>query len=159
MIKIPADKTTSQYNAGTKITANKSNMMVFLLPWILFWTVTSFKAEQGAMLSIAASTSRPLLWLNFRSTIYECLTNVCVISLSPGILLGGDAIVILIASYYLFGLKWFVSGLLIIPLNPHYSMNQNNDDKALQNPLLVKTNRNLSRYWSVLYPIMPVRTF
>ncbi len=138
---------------------SKSNMLIFLLPWILFWTVTSFNEQWGVMTSIAFCALIPLLWLKFKSTIYERLTIACISGLSLSLLLGADQTILWPLSYLLFGLLWFVSGFQKIPLSAYYSMNDYNGEKALQNPLFMKTNRILSLGWGVLYLVISVWSF
>lgn len=54
---------------------------------------------------------------------------------------------------------WSVSCLGKIPLTAHYSMNDYGGDRALQNPLFVKTNRILTLLWGILYLLTPVWTY
>ena len=62
-------------------------------------------------------------------------------------------------AYLAFGVMWTVSCFVKIPLTAHYSMNAYDGEKALENPLFMKTNRILTLMWGILYLLTPIWTY
>lgn len=143
--------------SGTKV--KKTNMLLLLLPWTITWSLLSVDAKWGSVAGIAVCALIPLLWQKFKNTVYESLTILCVTGVSLGVLLGAPVTLMLPLSYLLFGLMWFVSVFVKIPLTANYSMNDYNGERALQNPLFIRTNRILTACWGVLYLITPIWTY
>ena len=54
---------------------------------------------------------------------------------------------------------WTATCFCRLPLTAHYSMNAYEGEKALSNPLFLKTNRILTLLWGVLYLITPLWTY
>ncbi len=141
------------------IPQKSSNMLLLLLPWIVFWTVPAIHASLGSGISIGVTACIPLLWLKFRPVIYEQLSIPGVIFLSLAVLLGGDTRIAVPASYLAFGLLWTLGAFPAIPLTAHYSSSSYGGARASENPLFIKTNRILTAAWGGLYLIMPLWTY
>lgn len=142
-------------SAGTR----KSNMFCMLLPWIAFWIGAPVHALYGSMAAIAVSALVPLLFFRNRRTVYDAISCAAVTAFSILLLLFENKQLLVPLSYLAFGLMWLGSCLTRIPLTAHYSMNNYNGEKALENPLFMQTNRILTALWGVLYVVTAVWTF
>ena len=137
----------------------KSNMLVMLFPWIVFWVAVSIESYVGALISVAACGILNVIFFRNRKTVYDVISYAAVIILSVLVLWLGNVSVILPVSYLLFGLMWSVSCITKIPLTAHYSMNDYGEDKAFENPLFVRTNLILTLAWGILYIATSIWTF
>lgn len=137
----------------------KTNMMILLLPWIVFWVATSINRYTGSFISILSCALISLLFYKNKKTIYDIISNTFIIILSIMTLLGYDVNIVLPISYLGFGLMWSISCLNKIPLTAYYSANDYNGKKAFDNPLFIKTNRILTFMWGILYLLTSVITF
>ncbi|MCL1814193.1 MAG: hypothetical protein FWG29_11830, partial [Treponema sp.] len=79
--------------------------------------------------------------------------------ISLAALLGVNPRIILSASYGIFGLMWFAGAFTKTPLTAYYSAANYGGEKAMDNPLFMRTNRILTAAWGVLYLITPVWTY
>ena len=137
----------------------KTNMALMLLPWIAIWISLSIDSFWGGVAGIAVCAVLPFAFLKWRATIFEYLsiffvTAICLLSM-----LKVPVLILLPASYLLFGLMWTVTAFLKIPLSAYYSMNEYGAEEALRNPLFMRTNRILTACWGVLYLVTPVWTY
>lgn len=137
----------------------KSNMLCMLLPWIAFWIGAPIHALYGSVAAIAVSVLVPLLFFRNRRTVYDAISCAAVTAFSILLLLFENKQLLVPLSYLAFGLMWLGSCLTKIPLTAHYSMNDYNGEKALENPLFVRTNLILTVLWGVLYVATSVWTF
>ncbi|MBQ9854128.1 MAG: flavodoxin family protein [Bacilli bacterium] len=137
----------------------KTNMMILLLPWIVFWIATSINGYNGSFISIASCALISLLFYKNKKTIYDVISNTAIIIFSVITLLEYDINILLPISYLVFGLMWLISCLNRIPLTAYYSANDYNGEKAFDNPLFIKTNRILTFMWGILYVLTSVMTF
>ncbi|MDR1021586.1 MAG: flavodoxin family protein [Synergistaceae bacterium] len=133
----------------------KTNMAVLLTPWMTIWAGFAAGPAIGGALGIMAAAVVPLAWLAFKPTIFERASVPIVAVLSLLALIGADMRIIVLASYGMFGLMWSVTAFAKVPLTAHYSLNRHGGDKALLNPLFIRTNRILTACWGVLYLLMP----
>ncbi|MEF2830938.1 MAG: hypothetical protein U0N58_09370, partial [Senegalimassilia anaerobia] len=78
---------------------------------------------------------------------------------SVALLAGAPPILVIPASYLLFGLMWTLSCFAKVPLTAHYSKNSYNGDAALRNPIFMRTNRILTAAWGILYLVTPIWTY
>ncbi len=62
-------------------------------------------------------------------------------------------------AYLAFGIMWTATCFVKIPLTAHYSMNDYDGERALSNPIFIKTNRLLTLAWGVLYLITLIWTY
>lgn len=137
----------------------KSNMLVLLLPWIVFWVAVSIESYAGALISVSGCAAASIIFFRNRKTPYDVISHSAVMILSVLVLWSGNSSVILPVSYLIFGLMWFISCFTKIPLTAHYSMNEYGKDKALENPLFLRTNLILTLAWGILYIATSIWTF
>ena len=152
------DSNNTSVNNEKKINA-KTNMIILLLPWIVFWVATSINSYIGSFISILTCTLTSLLFFKSKKTIYDSISNTNVIIFSIMVLLGYNANLLLPISYFGFGAMWSISCLNKIPLTAYYSANNYNGEKAFKNPLFIKTNRILTFMWGILYVLTSIITF
>lgn len=141
------------------IPPKETNMSILLLPWIVFWVAVAIDGYIGSLLSIAACVLIPLLFYQNKKTVYDLTTGVLVTGLSMGVLLGAPERIVVPLSYLAFGIMWTVTCFCKIPLTAHYSMNNYNGERALKNPLFLKTNKILTLTWGILYLLTPIWTY
>lgn len=139
--------------------SHTTNMNILLIPWIAFWVAAPIDGQIGALISIAACIAMPLFFFHNKKTVYDALTGVLVTGLSFLLLLNIQPRLVLPLSYLCFGILWAVSCLLRIPLTAYYSLNGYGGEKALDNPLFMRTNRILTLLWGILYLITPIWTW
>ena len=137
----------------------KTNMLLLLIPWIVFWIAASINSFWGSLISMAACVLPPVLMHRTKATAYDKISALAVGACSIALLAGASPVVVIPASYALFGLMWSVSCFLKAPLTAHYSKNSYNGDEALRNPIFMKTNRILTAAWGVLYLVTPIWTY
>ncbi len=137
----------------------KANMLLLLAPWIVNWTAIAINPIVGGVAGIAAVVLIPLLWIRFRTVVYEQISIPVIAALSLAVLLGADARIIVPASYLIFGLMWFIGAFPKIPLTAHYSAEDYGGEKACTNPLFISTNRILTAAWGALYLATPIWTY
>ncbi len=136
-----------------------TNMNILLFPWIVYWVFAAIDPFFGALISIAGCAVVPVLYFRNKKTIYDQLSGVFVTGFAIALLLGISQRILVPLSYFAFGLMWTVSCFLKVPLTAHYSMNDYNGEKALKNPLFIKTNWILTLCWGVLYLFTPSWTY
>ncbi len=149
---------TATKSANIK-TQNKTNMRIFLAPWIVIWTVMAINPTAGAAAGIAIAAIVPLLWLAFRPVVYEQISIPIVVGLSLAVIFGTDTRMIVSSSYLIFGLMWIIGAFTNIPLTAHYSAAHYGGEDAFSNPIFMKTNRILTAAWGGLYLITPIWTY
>lgn len=128
----------------------KTNMLLLLIPWIVFWVAASIDSFWGSLLSMAICVLLPVLMCRTKATRYDQISNLGVGACSIALLAGASPILVIPASYFLFGLIWTVSCFTNVPLTAHYSKNSYNGDAALRNPIFMRTNRILTAAWGIL---------
>ena len=137
----------------------KTNMMLLLIPWIVFWVAASIDSFWGSLVSMAVCVLLPVLMHRTKVTLYDQISALGVGACSVALLAGAPPILVIPASYLLFGLIWTLSCFTKVPLTAHYSKNSYNGDAALRNPIFMRTNRILTAAWGILYLITPVWTY
>lgn len=137
----------------------KTNMMLLLVPWIVFWIAAAIDGFWGSLASVAICVLLPVLAHHTKATLYDRLSGAGVGACCIALLAGVSPILVIPASYFLFGLMWTVSCFMTVPLTAHYSKNSYNGDAALRNPIFIKTNRILTAAWGILYLITPTWTY
>lgn len=137
----------------------KTNMLLLLIPWIVFWVAASIDSFWGSLLSMAICVLLPVLMCRTKVTRYDQISNLGVSACSIALLAGASPILVIPASYFLFGLIWTVSCFTNVPLTAHYSKNSYNGDAALRNPIFIQTNRILTAAWGILYLVTPIWTY
>lgn len=145
--------------AAKPVRQKKSNMWLMLSAWMTIWIFLSIDSFWGAIAGIAVSAAIPLLFIFFAPTVFEYISIFAVTALGVLSIIFGRTDIILPVSYALFGVMWTVTSFIKLPLTAHYSKNGYGGDKALKNPLFIKTNRILTLAWGILYLITPVWTY
>lgn len=137
----------------------KTSMLLLLIPWIVFWVAASIDSFWGSLLSMAICVLLPVLMCRTKATRYDKISSLGVGACSIALLAGASPILVIPASYFLFGLIWIVSCFAKVPLTAHYSKNSYNGDAALRNPIFMRTNRILTAAWGILYLVTPIWTY
>ena len=137
---------------GKSASDSKTNMLLLLIPWIVFWVVASIDGFWGSLVSVAVCVLLPVLMHRTKATLYDQISGLGVGACSVALLAGASPIVVVPVSYLLFGLMWTVSCFLKVPLTAHYSKNSYNGEAALRNPIFMKTNRILTAAWGGALP-------
>ena len=146
-------------NSAPNTTEKPTNMIIMLLPWIVFWVATSISSFTGSLISMIACAGVSLLFYKNKKTIYDIISSTAVITFSVMVIYLNNANIILPISYLCFGLMWVISCFTKIPLTAHYSANDYNGEKAFNNPLFMKTNQILTMMWGVLYVFTAIMTY
>lgn len=137
----------------------KTNMMLLLIPWIVFWVAASIDSFWGSLVSMAVCVLLPVLMHRTKVTLYDQISALGVGACSVALLAGAPPLLMIPASYLLFGLIWTLSCFTKVPLTAHYSKNSYNGDAALRNPIFMRTNRILTAAWGILYLVTPIWTY
>lgn len=144
---------------GIHMPVNETNMNIMLIPWIIFWVTVAIQDYVGSLISIGVSILIPLIFYKNKKTFYDTLTGVLVTGFSIINILGVSTGITMPLSYLAFGAMWTVTCFGKIPLTAHYSMNQYGNEKALENPMFIKTNRILTFMWGILYVLTSIWTY
>ena len=144
---------------GKSASEPKTNMLLLLIPWIVFWVVASIDGFWGSLISVTVCVLLPVLMHRTKATLYDQISGLGVGACSVALLAGASPNLVIPASYLLFGLMWTVSCFLKVPLTAHYSKNSYNGEAALRNPIFMRTNRILTAAWGVLYLVTPIWTY
>ena len=144
---------------GKSTSEPKTNMLLLLIPWIVFWVVASIDGLWGSLISVTVCVLLPVLMHRTKATLYDQISGLGVGACSVVLLAGASPILVVPLSYLLFGLMWTVSCFLKVPLTAHYSKNSYNGEAALRNPIFMRTNRILTAAWGVLYLVTPIWTY
>ena len=144
---------------GKSASEPKTNMLLLLIPWIVFWVVASIDGFWGSLVSVAVCVLLPVLMHRTKATLYDQISGLGVGVCSVALLAGASPILVIPVSYLLFGLMWTVSCFLKVPLTAHYSKNSYNGETALRNPIFMRTNRILTAAWGALYLVTPIWTY
>lgn len=144
---------------GKSASEPKTNMLLLLIPWIVFWVVASIDGFWGSLISVTVCVLLPVLMHRAKATLYDQISGLGVGACSVALLAGASPILVIPVSYLLFGLMWTVSCFLKVPLTAHYSKNSYNGEAALRNPIFMRTNRILTAAWGVLYLVTPIWTY
>lgn len=140
-------------------TYKKTNMALLLLPWFPIWIAMSMNQRVGGILGISACALIPFAYLKWKPTVFEYISTLTVTWISLLSLFSYSAAMLVPSSYFAFGLMWTTTVFLRVPLTAYYSMHDYDGEKALENPLFIKTNRILTACWGVLYLITPIWTY
>ena len=145
--------------AGANASEPKTNMLLLLIPWIVFWVAAAIDGFWGSLISIAVCVLLPVLMQRTKATVYDQISALAVGVCSIALLAGASSTLIISASYFLFGALWTATCFFKVPLTAHYSKNSYNGEAALRNPIFMRTNRILTAAWGVLYLITPIWTY
>ena len=148
--------------SATKTTENnnkKTNMNLLLTPWIIVWVTLSINPLVGGILGVLVCSILPFLYLRYKAVIFEYISIVminifCILSL-----LNFDIKILVSLSYLAFGLIWFATLFLKVPLTAYYSLNEFKGKNPLENRLFIRTNRIITGYFAILYILTPIWTY
>ena len=141
---------TRHRDVATLKSGKKTNMLVFLLPFILFWIVSPFNLFAGSICTLTACGFTLFLRLRFKFCLYDYLGILMAAGIGVLGLTGATARLLLSGSYIIFAMLWGLSCLRQMPLTAFYSINDY-PDYMLHNPLFIKTNRILTFCWFLAY--------
>ena len=144
---------------GTNASEPKTNMLLLLIPWIVFWVAAAIDGFWGSLVSIAVCVLLPVLMRRTKATVYDQVSALAVAACSIALLTDVSSTLIIPSSYFLFGAMWAATCFFKVPLTAHYSKNSYNGEAALRNPIFMRTNRILTAAWGVLYLITPIWTY
>ncbi len=144
---------------GIHMPSKPTTLNILLIPWIVFWAGVSIHSFWGSIAALNACALVPLWFYRNQKTIYDAVSCALVTGLSLAALTGAPIRLMIPLAYLAFGVMWTVSCFFKIPLTAHYSMNDYGGEKALENPLFVKTNRILTFAWGILYLVTPIWTY
>lgn len=137
----------------------KSNMSLMLFPWLSIWFFMAASPAMGGAAGIAASAVLPFAFFKYKATVFECISGFMVSCIGLLALSGFPVSILMPVTYLLFGIMWSTTVFLKIPLTAYYSMYGYGEEKALKNPLFMKTNRILTACWGGLYLVTPIWTY
>lgn len=137
----------------------KSNMTLMLLPWFPLWFTGFYHPAFGGILSIIISAALPFFFFRYLPTRFDVFSGFSAALLGLLVITGFPPLYLMPISYLLFGLMWTVSVFMKTPLTAHYSMYEFGGERALNNPLFMKTNRILTACWGILYLLTPLWTY
>ena len=138
-------------NASQHNHVSRTNMLILLLPWTVFWIGTSINALASSYICILLCAIMPLIFYKNKKTFYDIISGTIILLLSAWNIYSVNLNLILPLSYLSFGLLWTLSCFTKIPLTAHYSANNYNGDEAFHNPIFMKTNKILTLAWGILY--------
>ena len=144
---------STQENSSAAEKVSRTNMLILLLPWTIFWIGTSVNLTLGSYVSVILCSLIPIIFFHNKKTVYDILSSTAILLLSAWTIYSGSLTFVLPISYLLFGLMWSLSCLTRIPLTAHYSANGYNGEEAFLNPIFMKTNKILTLAWGILYII------
>lgn len=131
--------------------STKPNMLSMLLPWILLWIFAPIEENYAYVVSLALIGCLPLIMHKFRLIIWDKLSlSITILLLSLAVMTGKGGL-FAIFGYLIFGSMWLISCLTRECLSASYVKYNYGGEKALKNPLFVKTNVILSAVWGVVY--------
>lgn len=139
-------------------TTAKPSMMTLLLPWISFWIAVSMNPTTGAVLTLTLIALLPLIMRKHTLVLWDQLSMATVALLSALAALSGHGDAATNLGYLLFGLFWLLSCLTGEPLCAAYVKYNYGGERALQNPLFMKTNYILAAAWGTLYVLTALWT-
>lgn len=146
-------------DGGKNASEPKTNMLLLLIPWIVFWIAAAIDSFWGSLISVAVCVLLPVLMHRTKATLYDQISGLGVGACSVALLAGASPALIIPMSYFLFGVMWTATCFAKVPLTAHYSKNNYNGEAALRNPIFMRTNRILTAAWGVLYLITPIWTY
>jgi multimeric flavodoxin WrbA len=129
----------------------KHSLLLYVLPFAVFWTVINVFPEFGAYIAIIAAAAAPLFLRAFAFTIYDTISGFSVIALSVASLHLPPRFV-LAASYGVFAAPWLVSSFCTkMPLSAWYTAKNYGGEAAYNNPLFIRTNKIIDAGWGIVY--------
>lgn len=144
---------------GIHMPSKPTSFHILLIPWIVFWVGASMDPFWGGLAGLAACVLIPLIFYQSQKTVYDVISGGLVTCFSAASLLDVPIRAVVPLAYLAFGVMWTASCFSRTPLTAHYSMNHYDGERALSNPLFIKTNRILTLLWGILYLLTPTWTY
>ena len=130
----------------------KSPRLLFLLlSWMALWIGLSIASPAGVAAALAFILLLPVLTIRFERTVYDTLSSAITALLCGLALFTGKTGLALCLSYPAFGLLWLLSCCTREPLCAAYVKYGYGGDRALSNPIFMRTNYILAAGWGILY--------
>lgn len=130
------------------------SMVTMLIPWIAFWIAVSIDPTVGSVVALAVTMLAPMLMsgvLGHQLVRWDWLSCLAVTALSLLAYFTGAGTTVTTVGYLVFGLMWLLSCHDSEDLCVTYVKYGYGGDKALRNPLFMKTCHVLTLAWGVLY--------
>ena len=137
----------------------KPSMTTMLIPWITFWVAVAINPVVGSLITLGVVAALPLIMGKCKFVIWDRLSMIAVAGLSLFANLSGSGDLPTNLGYLLFGLLWLGSCIVKEPLCSTYVKYDYGSERALRNPLFMKTNYILAAAWGTLYVLTAVWTF
>lgn len=137
----------------------KPSMTTMLIPWITFWIAVAINPVIGSLITLGVVAALPLIMGKCRFVIWDRLSMIAVAGLSVFANISDSGDMPTNLGYLLFGLLWLGSCIVKEPLCSTYVKYDYGAEKALRNPLFMKTNYILAAAWGTLYVLTAVWTF
>lgn len=146
-----------------QIVSNKSKkppiMMTMLLAWGTFWGAISINEQIGPFIVLMVGACLPLIMHKYEITIFDKLSIVATTFVSIFVLLTKNTFLGFNLSYLLFGIMWLGSCFTKEPVCAAYVKYDYNGEKALNNPIFMRTNYIIAAGWGILYIAIAIWTF
>lgn len=140
-------------------TKKKPSMAAMLIAWITFWIAVSMETEIGAVITLTVVAMLPIIMKKHELVIWDYLSVGAVSALSLLAYFTENGNLATNMGYLIFGCFWIFSCFIKNPLSATYVKGNYGGDKALRNPIFIKTNYILSAAWGVLYILTAIWTF
>jgi len=150
---------TNSGSSGAKNAPDKRTMLLFLVPFIAFWTAVPLFPDFGAYIALALTSAMPLFYAKYKPTFYDALSVFCVVIFCIGVFLQFSLPFVVTLSYVVFGLFWLGSLFTRVPLCAWYSSKDWGGGDAFGNPLFMLTNKILCALWGALYLVLAIWTW
>lgn len=131
-----------------------AQLLFMLLYWTAMWVGLSIASPAAVAGALAFILLFPVLTIRYEKTVYDTLSAAVTALLCGLVLFTGRTELALCLSYPAFGLLWLLSCCTKEPLCAAYVKYGYGGDKALSNPLFMKTNYILAAGWGILFLVI-----
>ena len=87
---VGADEAGVASSSGKNAAEPKTNMLLLLIPWIVFWIAASINSFWGSLISVAACVLLPVLMHRAKATAYDQISALAVGACSIALLAGAS---------------------------------------------------------------------
>lgn len=134
-------------------------MATMLIAWITFWMAISIDTRLGSIITLTCCALLPLIFINRELNGYDRISLGMVGALAAFAAITDKAASALVAGYIAFGLLWLLSCACQYPLCASYVKYSFGGNKALKNPIFMKTNYVIALSWGILYMLIGIWSF
>lgn len=150
-----ASKKASHHAKSDRKQSKWTNMMIFLLPFTLLWTLLNNPPIECTAWSLVGLALIAVVFYPYKKTIYDILAMASNLVLNAMYLLGVSYEIVFPLSLLLFGVFWILSCLSgQVPLCAWYSSGNFGRQDAFKNPIFMKTNWIIALGWGICYLIL-----